>query len=317
MGWGVSVTSDPIGWYRACLDIPVGRGTLADMGRISNTIKLAKASWRVLKADKELMLLPVMSAIATIIVAITFLAPIFAVSGFETQELGPVDYVLLGVMYIALAYVTIFFNAALVHAADERLNGGDPTLRSALAGAGRRAGRILPWAIISATVSVILRAVEERAGFLGQIVIRLVGLAWALVTFLVIPVLVLEDIGVVDAIKRSGSLFKRTWGENVAAQFGFGILAFLAALPAIALVAIGVGAGGAAAGVAIVIAVLWIALVMVVLSSLNGIFQAALYHYAVAGETPGDYFPSSTFSSAFVPRRRRGTGGGGFSGRGF
>ena len=218
-------------------------------------------------------------------------------------------------MYVALAYVTIFFNAALVHAADERLNGGDPTLRSAIAGAWSKAGRILPWAIISATVSLILRAVEERAGFVGQIVVGLVGIAWALVTFLVIPILVLEDIGVVDAIKRSGSLFKQTWGENVAAQFGFGILAFVAALPAIAIGALGISAGGVAAGIAIVIAVLWIALVMVVLSCLNAIFQAALYHYAVAGETPGDYFPQSTFTSAFAPRERRGFGGGGgFSG---
>ena len=281
------------------------------MERISNTIRLAKASWAVLKADKELLLLPVMSAVATVFVAITFLAPIFAISGFKTEELGLVDYVLLGVLYVALAYVTIFFNAALVHAADERLNGGDPTLRSAIAGAWRRAGRILPWAIISATVSLILRAIEERTGFVGQIVVSLVGVAWALVTFLVIPILVLEDIGVVDAIKRSGSLFKQTWGENVAAQFGFGILGFIAALPAIAIGALGIAAGGVTAGVAIVIAVLWIALVMVVLSCLNAIFQAALYHYAVAGETPGDYFPQSTFSDAFAPRQRRGLGGGG------
>ncbi|MGI9658694.1 MAG: DUF6159 family protein, partial [Gaiellaceae bacterium] len=280
------------------------------MQRISNTIRLAKASWAVLKADKELLALPVISAIATALVAITFLAPIFAISGFKTEDLGLVDYVLLGVMYVTLAYITIFFNAALVHAADERLNGGDPTLRTAIAGAWSKAGRILPWAIISATVSLILRAVEERAGFVGQIVVGLVGIAWALVTFLVIPILVLEDIRVVDAIKRSGSLFKQTWGENVAAQFGFGILGFIAALPAIAIGALGIAAGGVTAGVAIVFAVLWIALVAVVLSCLNAIFQAALYHYAVAGETPGDYFPQSTFSSAFAPRKRRGLGGG-------
>ncbi len=286
------------------------------MGRLSNTIELAKASWRVLKADKELLLLPVMSLVATVIVAISFLAPLFAVGGLG-EELGGVDYIVLAAMYVTLAFVTIFFTAALVHAADERLQGGDPTLGSALRGAGRRAGRILPWAIVSATVSIVLRAIEERAGALGRIVVGLAGVAWSVVTFLVIPILVLEDIGVVDAVKRSGSLFKRTWGENVAAQVGFGLLGFLASLPAVALIALSAGAGGAAVGVAIVIGVLWIAVVVVVLASLNGIFQAALYHYAVEGQVPGEYFSQQTFASAFVPRKGRGLGGGGFSGRGF
>ena len=286
------------------------------MGRLSNTIELAKASWRVLKADKELLLLPVMSMVATVIVAISFLVPLFAVGGLG-EELGGVDYIVLASMYFTLAFVTIFFTAALVHAADERLRGGDPTLGSALRGARRRARRILPWAIVSATVSVILRAIEERAGALGRIVVGLAGVAWSVVTFLVIPILVLEDIGVVDAVKRSGSLFKQTWGENLAARVGFGLLGFLASLPAVALIAFVGRAGGAAVGVAIVIGVLWMAAVVVVLAALNGIFQAALYHYAVEGQVPGEYFSPQTFASAFAPRKGRGLRGDGFSGSGF
>ncbi len=279
-----------------------------------NTIELAKASWRVLKADRELLLLPVMSTMATVIVVAGFLAPILAVGGFEGEELGPVDYVLFGVMYVTLSFVTIFFNAALVHAADERLTGGDPTLGSALRGAGRRAGRILPWAIVTATVSMILRAIEERAGALGRIVVGLAGVAWSVVTFLVVPILVLEDIGVLDAVKRSGSLFKKTWGENLAARVGFGLLGFVVSLPAFAIIALGVAAGGAAVGVAIVIGVLWIAMAVVVVTSLSGIFQAALYHFAVSGQVPGDYFPANALANSFVARQRRGLGGGGFSG---
>ena len=278
------------------------------MGRLSNTIKLAKASWKVLKADKELLLLPIMSMVATVIVAASFLVPLFVVGGLG-EELAGADYVVLAAMYFTLAYVTIFFTAALVHAADERLRGGDPTLGSALRGARRRARRILPWAIVSATVSVILRAFEERAGFLGRIVAGLAGVAWSVVTFLVIPILVLEDIGVADAIKRSGSLFKRTWGENLAAQVGFGLLGFLAFLPAIALIVLSAGAGEAALGIAIAVGVLWIGVVVVVLAALNGIFQTALYHYAVDGQVPGEYFSPETFSNAFVPRKDRGRRG--------
>ncbi len=275
------------------------------MGRITTTVALAKASWRVLRADKELLALPVMSGIATVVVAASFLLPLFA-SGVVTDGGGWIGAAAAAFLYLALAYITIFFNAALVHAADERLRGGDPTLGSAVRGAWARKGRIFGWAVVSATVSIILRAIEERAGFLGRIVSGIVGVAWSLVTFLVVPVLVLEDVGVVEGIKRAGSLFRQTWGENVAARVGFGFLGFLAALPAVAVVFVGGSIGSTAFGLSVVAAFLWVGVVTVVLSALNGVFQTALYHYATGGPIPDDTFGSAAIAEAFVPRSRRG-----------
>ena len=287
------------------------------MGRISRTLELAKASWQVLKADKELLLLPVLSLIATIAVAASFLAPL-VLSGDATtiEDPGPVGYALLFVAYVVLAFITIFFNAALVHAANERMDGGDPTVGSAIGGAMGRIHRIFPWALASATVSVILRAIEERAGVVGRIVSGIAGVAWSLVTFLVIPVLVVEDIGVVDAVKRSGTLFKRTWGENVAAQVGFGLLGFVAVLPGLLVLAGGIAAGGSIAVLAVAVAVLWILLVAMVLSALNGIFQTALYRYAAEVDAPGA-FGGHDLNAAFAPKQGRGGSswtGGGFGG---
>ena len=280
------------------------------MGRIGRTLELAKSSWRVLKADKELVLLPVLSLIATIIVAVSFLWPIVSsctetIGSTSSCEIGGADYVILAVAYVTLAFITIFFNAALVHAANERMEGGDPTVGSAIRGAIGKIHRILPWAIVSATVSLILRSIEERAGIVGRVVIGIIGIAWSLVTFLVIPVLVIENVGVVDAVKRSGTLFKRTWGENMAAQVGFGLLGLLAALPAIAVVALGFNAGGAAAVVAIAIGVGWLLLVTLVLAALNGIFQTALYRYA-SGLDTGAF--DANLEQAFAPKRGRGFG---------
>ena len=136
---------------------------------------------------------------------------------------------------MVLADSTIVFNAALGSAAHERLCGGDPTIGSAIRGAASRAGKILPWAIVSATVSIILRAIENRVGFVGRIVAAFAGMAWTVVTFLVLPIIVIEDMSVKDAIKKSGNLFKHNWGENLAAQFGFGLIGFIAILPAIGI----------------------------------------------------------------------------------
>ena len=274
------------------------------MSRISRTIQLAKSSWQVLKADKELLLLPVLSLVATILVAATFLAPILlAGDAVALEDPGPVGYVLLFAAYVTLAFITIFFNAALVHAANERLDGGDPTLGSAIRGALMRVGRILPWAIVSATVSIVLRAIEERAGAIGRIVSAIAGVAWSLVTFLVIPVLVIEGVGVGEAVKRSGSLFKKTWGENVAAQVGFGLIGFLAMLPAFLIVAGAIAAGGAIAVIGIGVAVVWVLAVVMVLSALNGIFQTALYRHAAGVEAGSGPFGAGELQAAFQPKR--------------
>ena len=261
----------------------------------------------MLKADKELIVLPVVSLLATIAVAVTFLMPLLdscttgTAGASASCDLATTDYILLGVMYVALAFITIFFNAALVYAANQRMSGGDPTVGSAIRGALLRVHRILPWALVSATVSLILRAIEERAGLLGRIVAGIAGVAWALVTFLVIPVLVIEDIGVGAAVKRSGAMFKRTWGENMAAQIGFGLLGFLLVLPGIAVTVFGFSVGGTTAVILVVIGVAWILLVSMVLAALNGIFQTALYRYASGNPTPA--FPDAMMAAAFAPKR--------------
>ncbi len=287
------------------------------MGRIANSFELAKASWRVLKADKELVILPLIAGIASIIVGATFMVPLFLTQRVGTDgEAGITFYLVLFAMYVVLAYVTIFFNAALVSAAHERLQGGDPTLGSALAGARARAGKILPWALISATVSIILRAIEERAGAVGRIIAGFAGMAWTVVTFLVLPIIVIEGLGASDAVKKSGSLFRQTWGENLAAQVGFGLLGFLLVLPGIAVIVGGTLIGETAAVIAgIAIGVLWIIGVAIVLSAMSVIFQTALYHFAIDGAGASNYFPESAMSAAFAPKKRRMGGfGGGFAG---
>jgi Family of unknown function (DUF6159) len=280
------------------------------VGRFRNSFALAKSSWSILKADRELVLLPLFSFIATLIVLATFLGPMLVLSqthgvdGTDHTSFGPIQWVFLFVAYVVLAYVTIFFNAALVHAADERMRGGDPTLKSALRGAASRAGQILPWAIVSATVSVILRAVQERGGLLGRVVAGIAGMAWSLVTFLVLPILVIEGLSVGAAIKRSSQLFKQTWGEQVIANAGIGLVglvAVIAGLPLLLFAATGVlalqviGIGAFA---------IWVGLVICVTGALSGVFQTALYHYA-ANDMPPAAFARAELEGAFRPKRGR------------
>lgn len=281
------------------------------MGRIRNSVDLFKASWAVVRQDKELLVLPVISALAAAVTIGLFAYPVIATvdfnavapDGSNTVSGSPVTYVLLALAYLVLAFVGMFFNSALVHAANDRMSGGDPTLGSALSGAAGKINRILPWAIVSATVSYIIRAIQERAGFLGGILGFLGGLAWAAVTFLVLPILIIEDIGPVDAIKRSASLLKNAWGEGLAGHAGLGIIGFIAALPFLLIGGLGFASGTTAILItALLVAAIGIILVMIVMSALSIVYQTALYRFATAQTVPG--FDNQLMQNAFTRKNR-------------
>ena len=264
------------------------------MGRFKRSWALAKASLDVLRSDKELLVFPLVAAIATIIVAASFIVPMFGLGLFERSADGSVPaamYLWGFAFYLVQYFVIFFFNSALVGAAMIRLDGGDPTLADGFRIARSKWLPILGYAAIAATVGLILRAFEERAGFLGRIVIGFIGVAWTVATFLTVPVLVAREIGPIDAVKESATLLKRTWGENLIGNGGIGLVL---GLFNIALILVGVGlvtflvAQGLpslaiALGVVMVLAVIATALVQ---SALSGIYSAALYRFAMAGDAP-------------------------------
>jgi len=276
------------------------------MGRISNTIALAKVSWRVLRKDRELLLIPVLSFLASIaVLALIWLPTLSAIDtsplAGESEDPGAVLLVVGIITAMALSIISVFFNGALVAGAHERLSGGDPTVRSAVGRAFSRLPGLLPWAILTGTVGLILQAARERAGWLGRFVVNMVGMAWQTATFLVVPAIVIDDHGAVSGLKASAALLKRTWGENIAARVGFGLLGFVAIIPAV-LVVVATGAlGGAALVLGILVAVPYLALVVVVLTALNAVFQTALYLYATTGSVPTE-FDDSNLQASFSIR---------------
>jgi len=278
------------------------------MGRIRNTIELAKTSWSVLKKDRELLWFPVMSFFASIAVIVVVAIPMIAMVDTTTTATGdqttvnPLAAVLGILAAMALSMVAVFFNGALVAGAHERMTGGDPTVKSSLNRAFSRISGLLPWALLTATVGLVLQALRERAGWLGRIVVDMIGMAWDVATFLVVPAVIIDELGAIDGLKRSGSLLKQTWGENIAARVGFGLLGFVLIIPAVILVAIGGATGvGAFLAITIIAAVTWVALVVVVLTALNAVFQTALYMYATSGSMPSG-FESSPLGQAFGQR---------------
>lgn len=271
--------------------------------KLSNSWELVKASWSVLLADKELLIFPIVSFIASLIVMATFAIPTFLGGLFEAGGIPIIGYVIGFLFYTTMYTVTIFANSAVVGAATIRLDGGDPTVGDGFRIAFKHFSSILGYAAISATVGMILRTISERSGAIGQIIVSLVGFAWNVATFLVIPVLVIEGVGPVDAIKRSGRLLKQTWGEQLVGNFGistvFGLVYVLLVLVAIPVVFLAISSQSAVLiGTAIALLIMTFMLVGMIQSTLSGIYTAAVYRYATTGEA-GEFFDPEIVKNTF------------------
>jgi hypothetical protein len=274
-------------------------------GRLANSWSLVKTSAQVLRLDKELMIFPALSGLAMVLVVASFALPVVLGGGLGLLggENGTsyLAYVLGFLFYLVQYTVIFFFNTALVGAALIRMDGGDPTVSDGLSIAVSRLPTILGYAAIAATVGMVLRFLSERAGFIGRLVIGMVGIAWSLATYLTVPVLVARDVGPIDAVKESAALFRKTWGEQVAANIGMGwAFALMAISWTLFMGALAAGLLALTPTATIPVVALWLGgyLALGLFSSaLAGVYTAALYRYATTGEAA--FFEPALMESAF------------------
>jgi hypothetical protein len=286
------------------------------MGRLSRSWDLVAESFSILWADKQLLMFPVLSGVSCIIVTLLLLAGGAAIF---LPQLGNLSALMqrnnpdaiarspelmgaLFVLYMANYFVIIFFNVALVGVANSRLTGGNWTFDQGLQLAWKRKWVILQWAFIAATVGMVLRALSERAGFLGRMVVGFIGVAWNLACYFVVPVLAFEDLSPGAALYRSAELFKETWGEKVVGGFSLGLIFFLMMVPGF-LIWIGAFNYAGPKGILVggIFMALYFLLLSVVSSAVQGIFNAALYRYA-CDQTAPPGFSKHLFQEAWTAR---------------
>ncbi len=277
-------------------------------GKFARSLELVKASADVLGQERKLLVFPLLSGICCLLVAASFAAPVF-LSVHATQgagqhvQPGSGFYIGLFVFYLVQYTVIFFFNTALVGAAMMHMNGQRPTLGDGLGLAISKLPQIFGYALIAATVGMLLRALQERLGLIGRIVVGMLGLAWSVATFLVVPILAATDQGPIDAVKHSSGMLKRTWGENLIGNAGIHVVFMLGYMLLFAVFAVLFVATSAThspvlmalLGALAVVAVIVMALVQ---SALQGIYAAALYRYAEYGDA-GDGFQSGLLEQAF------------------
>lgn len=272
---------------------------------------LLGASWQMLRQDRELLWLPVLGAIFGLIAAAILFVPGWFIGG----AVGGADHHswagTVGGAFAAGAatIVSIFFQSALVIGANERSEGGDPTLRGVLRAAWERRAKILSWGLLTTTVGFAIRALERRLGIFGNILGFLGGFAWAVASFLVVPVLVAEDLGPMASVKRSTQLIKETWGTSLRTTLRFGLIQIALLLVPVIIGVIGVAAiaSGSSGSVAIGVVLLLVAVVAflalaMVFSAIGSYARALIYRYATGRPVPG--IDPTLFSGVFLTKKR-------------
>ncbi len=295
--------------------------------RISASFALARSSWDVLRSNKQFLLFPVLSGLGFILVLLSFVIPlgtIAAVGGFkDAVQIDPntgeqhvqtwaavLGICLLFAFYFLTYFVIVFCNSALVSCAIMRFSGQTPTLGDGFRAAASRWPQIFGWALVSATISVVLKMIESNEK-VGRFISSILGMVWGVITYFVVPILVVEKVGPFKAIGRSVEVLKKTWGEALVGHFTLGFFKFLLALPLIVLLFVGIGliAAGHGAGAmlyigiaVLVLAGVYLLVYSAVSSAMDTIFLSALYQYAAYNTVPQG-FDQGAMENAFRQRR--------------
>ncbi len=275
----------------------------------SRSWEFAKLSYRTLLDHKHLIVFPLISTVATALVFLSFLLPLMqtgqldawlnAIGDETTQQQDVGMYVTAFLFYFCNYFVIVFFNTALVASVMDIMEGGAGKIGFGLSFAIKRIHAIFGWALVSAVIGMLLEAIErnEKA---GRFIASIIGSAWTALTYFVIPVIVSEGVGPIEAFKRSMRTLKETWGTALTGNFSMGGIAFLLMLPVI-----GIGVllfMTLTPALAIAISIPLILLAATTTATADSIFKAYLYAYAT-GRTLPEGADRAAMREAFRSRR--------------
>ena len=294
------------------------------MEKIGRSWEFAKMSYGIVWDHKRLLVFPILSGAAAILVTASFLLPLWGTGTLEQwassaapgsqaasgaagdeDQVPIIAWVTLFLFYFCNYFVIVFFNSALTASAMQVMKGEPPRLGYGLSVAASRLPQIFAWAGLSAVVGVVLRAIESNEK-VGRFVSAILGTAWTAITYFVVPTLVVDGVGPIEAIKKSLRTLKGTWGEALIGNFSMGFLSLIVMLPVLLvgglLIFLAFGTGSTVLiAAAVAVTVVLAGFVIAGNAAADVIFQAVLFHYAT-GQTLPDRVDRHQLDLAFRSR---------------
>ncbi len=272
-------------------------------GTFSDSWKLTKSSFRMIREDRALLVFPLVGGLAALgVIALLLLGTFFLIIPLGTATGYSNATYLAGVAlflaaYVSMAFVSVYCTAALVGAATLKLNGQNPTAADGWRVARSRLARLVVWSLLTATVGLAIQLIASRVRGIGGLVIGTVGGAsWAVITYFMIPVLLYENERPWPALKRSGHLFVSSFGRTLVSNLALGLLIAAGIVAAVAVGIVGIVllvGGSTVVGIVLIGVALAIAIGVALLgSAAEGILRAALYRYATTGQIDPGLMPA-------------------------
>lgn len=258
---------------------------------------------RALANDRRMMFHAVACGLACIALFAVSAGPFLGLSVWGTpySSIDPQRFYLgLFLLYAALVFVMSLCSAAIIARAKVSLSMLTPPPEDDVPPLARIPALLL-YSLIASSLGLILRIVETPALRLCFFQARLIRLNWSLNAVLSIPLIVYEDVGAIESLRKSSQLLKRVWGRQLYPGYAFGavffILGALGLIPLWAAVHLHPDAWSPAL---FALFIYWICL-GVIRSVLEAVFQAALYRFARSNEIARDF--SGTLLDEAVMRR--------------
>jgi hypothetical protein len=273
-------------------------------GTFSDSWKLTKTSFRLISEDRALLVFPVVAGLAILGVLFLFLLgalwllPYWLQGGSAATPYEIAGGAMFLATYFGCSFISVYASAALVGAATLKLEGQQPTAADGWRIARSRLGRLTAWAVITATVGLLIQAISSRVRGIGGLLIAGVGgAAWGVVTYFMIPVLIYEDQPAWPSLKRSAHLFLSSFGRTLVTNLVLGLLIGAGIVLAVVLGVVGllelVG-GATVLGIVLIVAAVAVATIFALVgSAAEGVLRAALYRYATTGKVDPDLIPGA------------------------
>lgn len=284
--------------------------------------RYTRMSYGILWNHKHLMLFPMISTIAAIVVTASFILPLWGTGTLEnwitymdadsaslSAGQQAMMYITAFVIYYINYFVIVFFNTGLIACALRILNGGEAGVGFGISFAMKRLPEIMGWAFLSAVVGVILKMIENVHERAGDIIALLIGSAWTALSFFVVPVIVVEGAGPFKAFKRSLETLRSNWGTALTGNFSLGLITILLMAPVILLLGVMIVLALETQSMAVLIGTVMVGLIVLMAlaaatSAADAIFKAVLFRYATGRKITADV-DTSEFAEAFKSRKKK------------
>ena len=266
---------------------------------ISRGWKMSKLSMSVVKKDPELMVYMFISGFLSLLAMIGMSVPQYLEQAWAVDAEGQMTPMYMGFVflgYMTISIVVTFWNSAIVANSHIRLTGGDPKFMDGVSAAMSKLHIIILWGLIAGTVGLLLKILNQAArdqkggGAILAIILAFIGAAvWWMMTFFMIPHMIIEGKGLGESLESSKKMFRNSWGENITSGLGIGLIGFFF-MAVVVLVTIGIMIVlGPLWFVGLAFGVIGIAVTLAWMNAAEQVAVTALYLYSKNGEMPQIY----------------------------